>query len=114
MPLSDYKIFQKEFKKWQIKFGLTGWAVYFDHKQLNGECANISYDLENMTAVVTLNSKPTKDERKDDPVKSLAKHEAIHLMLAEFKCIAGSRFVARSELIKADEEIVNKLMELIK
>ena len=31
----DFELFQKEFKKWQRKFGLTGYKVYFMRQYRN-------------------------------------------------------------------------------
>ena len=39
-----FQLFQKYFKEYQAKFGLTGWKVYFEHGDLDGAFADITFD----------------------------------------------------------------------
>ena len=48
-----------------------------------------------------------------EDLKSSAKHEAIHLLVARLSELAEHRFVTREEIISAEEELVRKLAWLI-
>jgi len=105
--------FQKEFKKWQQKFGLTGYFVYFKYEELDDNYAEISMNHIRMVATVTLNSKLKDAEIADKNVARDAKHEALHLLIGKLTFIAGCRFTQPEEIDQADEELVNKLENLI-
>jgi len=109
----DFELFQKEFKKWQEKFGLTGWAVYFKYEPLERSFADIAINLEDMVATVRLNSDlPDKDKPHKD-IKRSAKHEAIHLLVGRLEFNGRYRFVSDGEISESGEELVRKLENLI-
>ena len=110
----EFNEFQEEFKRYQDKFGLNGWQVYFKHEPLNGSFARIIPAKEGMVATVKLNSKLAKKHQEFNNVKQHAKHEVIHLLLARLTCEANYRFADKDELATAEEELVNKLCSLIK
>ena len=43
---SDFKLFKSEILKWQIKYGLIGWCLYFVHEDIIGGVAQLDYDME--------------------------------------------------------------------
>jgi len=113
MSNKEFKDFQKYFKEYQQKFGLTGYQVYFKYEPLDdGSFAQIVND-RNQSATVTLNSslpdrsKPFKDVRRS------AKHEAIHLLLWRLENNAKWRYASKEEIDEAVEELVYKLEKLI-
>lgn len=109
----DFEIFKREFLKWQTKFGLIGWAVYFKYEPLDDSFADISINLEGMVATVRYNSKcQDKDKEFDDPKRS-AKHEAIHLLVSRLEHNGRSRYITGAEMYEATEELVRKLEVLI-
>lgn len=108
--MTDFELFQSEFKKWQDKFGLSGWQVFFKYEKLEDGPAMISRDLTGMTATIRVNSE-LSDEHKD--IVKDAKHEAIHLLLSRFSCNAYSRHVSSDEIYESEEELVHKLEGLI-
>ncbi|MFA6307069.1 MAG: hypothetical protein WC639_04670 [Patescibacteria group bacterium] len=108
----DFKLFQSEFKKWQQKFGLTGYKVYFEYTPLKGCFAQYELDQYNMVATVRLNS-----DDKNNPDKHVAlsaKHEAIHLLIGKLDHLSRSRYIQPEETDEAVEELVFKLEELIR
>jgi len=109
----DFELFQKEFKKWQKLFGLTGHKVYFKYEPLDGRFAEIAITSGVMVATVRLNSNlPDKDKPFKD-IKRDAKHEAIHLLLGRLEGNARYRYSSEAEIDEASEELVNKLEGLI-
>ena len=113
MKQTDFELFQSEFKKWQEKFGLNGWTVYFKYEPIEDHFAEIVTNLDNMVATVRLNSElPEKDKPLKD-IKRDAKHEAIHLLIARLEGNGRSRFITGSEIYESGEELVHKLEGLI-
>ncbi len=109
----DFELFQKEFKKWQYRFGLTGYQVYFKYEPLDDSFADISLNQNERVVTIRLNSTlPDKDKPYKDVARS-AKHEAIHLLLGELEYKAKSRYVSPEEIYEVIEELVFKLEELI-
>ena len=109
----DFELFQKVFREYQEKFGLQGYRVYFEHEPFGDDFAGISVDMDNMTATVRLNSRLPKRQASAKDVRRLAKHEALHLLLARLRSLALERFVTASEVQESSEEVVHRLEELI-
>uniref|UniRef100_A0A6M3J381 Peptidase n=1 Tax=viral metagenome TaxID=1070528 RepID=A0A6M3J381_9ZZZZ len=111
--MKDFELFQAEFKKWQYRFGLTGYKVYFKHEPLDESFANILINQGGMVATVTLNSKvPDKDKPHKD-IKRSAKHEALHLLVGRLEQDGRYRYSSENEIYEATEELIFRLEELI-
>jgi len=111
--MKDYKLFQSEFKKWQQKFGLMGYKVYFKHEPIEGCHADITGTIGEFVATARLNSKRTKEEKLERSVVEIAKHEAIHLLLRKLEDLGKSRYLNSDEINEAIEELTYKLERLI-
>ncbi len=110
--MNEFQEFQKEFKKWQQKFGCIGYKVYFKFEPLDKDCyADIIVDQSQMVATARLNKSVDKAQQRD--VKQSAKHEAIHLLLMKLQRLAMCRYLFESDISEATEELVFKLEELI-
>jgi len=113
LRMEDFQLFQSEFKKWQEKFGLTGWQVYFKKDLIDGCFADISFCHGLQVATVRLNDKlPDKDKPFRD-IKKDARHEALHLLLARLEGNAKFRYASENEITESIEELVVKLEGLI-
>ena len=111
--MTDFELFQKEFSKWQYKFGLIGYKVYFKYEPFDGGFASISINQSNMVATVRLNKDlPDKDKPFKD-IKRNAKHEALHLLVGRLEQNARYRYSTENEIYEATEELVFKLEELV-
>ena len=109
----DFELFKLEFKKWQTRFGLTGYKVYFKYEPLEDHFAEITISQGNMVATVRLNSKlPDKDKPLKD-VKRSAKHEALHLLVGRLEQDGRYRYSSENEIYEATEELVFRLEDLI-
>ena len=106
----DFALFQKEFRKWQVRFGLTGYKVYFKHEPLES-FASITVNQNAMVATVKLDS--SGEEREHQDIRGNAKHEAIHLLLWRLEDRASSRYILDSELYETVEDLVGRLEGLI-
>ncbi len=110
---NDFVVFQEEFKKWQNKFGLNGYAVYFKYEPIDRLFAKIVFGGDNQVATVTLNSNLPEEVEQWKNVKKSAKHEAIHLLIHRLEMNARWRYTSQSELDEAVEELTIKLEDLI-
>ena len=109
----DFTQFQRYFKDYQKRFGLTGYKVYFKFEPIDSGFADITVTSGEMVATVRLNSNlPNKDKPHRD-VRQSAKHEAIHLLLNRLEHRALCRYVLAEEIYETVEEVVFKLEELI-
>lgn len=105
--------FEKEFRKYQKLFGLTGWDVSFMVAPLVNTVSALRYSGSDCLATVTLNDTlPVLDSSLLN-IKKTAKHEAIHLLLARYDYVASARYIDSEELLFANEEIVVKLTDII-
>lgn len=110
---NDFLLFQKEFKKYQERFGLSGYRVYFKHKPLDGSFAHIDMRPTDRVATVTLNSKLEDEEKPFKDIKTSARHEALHLLIYGLEDLAKSRYIQEWMIDEISEELVNKLEKLI-
>lgn len=109
----DFQRFQLEFIKWQRKFGLMGYKVYFKYEELDNCFADINVDLTEMVATVRYNSNlPDKDKQFRSP-KDSAKHEALHLLVSRLELNGRARYINAAEMYESAEELVRKLEVLI-
>jgi len=109
----DFDEFQKHFRKYQHRFGLTGYKVYFKHEPLEKSFAEISINQGEMGVTVRLNSEPPDKDKPFKDVKRSAKHEAIHVLVGRLEENARYRYSSGNEIYEATEELVIKLEELI-
>jgi len=109
----DFALFQKEFKKWQQRFGLMGYNVFFRYEEIPHVFADITVKQTDMVAVVRLNSKLDDVDKPCKDIRATAKHEAIHLLTARLAENARYRYIAENEIDEALEELVKKLEALI-
>ena len=109
----EFTKFRREFQKYQKRFGLNGYEVYFKYEPLEGVFADITTSLDKSVVTCRLNSAlPAKDKQLKD-IHGTAKHEAIHLLLEEVAGAARNRYVREEELEGAVERTVVKLAALI-
>ena len=109
----DFEVFQREFKRYQEYFGLTGYEVRFEHKPLNSAIAKIEIEQGEMVAYVALNSKSHTLVEHPIEAKKTAKHEAIHLLIGRLREYAYYRFIIPDHICEAGEELVRRLESLI-
>ena len=110
----DFVLFQKEFKVWQQRLGLTGYKVFFKYEDIGTCFASIKVNQEDMVGVVRFNSSILEDDKQHLDVKAVALHEALHLLLGRLTSCAKWRYATIEEIFEADEEAVNKIEALLR
>ena len=111
--MKDFELFQREFKKWQRRFGLSGYSVFFMHEEIGNSFAQIVINHSELVATVTLNNKLSEIAEPFKDIKGDGKHEAIHLLIGRLEMNGRCREVSSGEIFEASEELVNKLGNLI-
>lgn len=109
----DFELYKKHFTKYQERFGLTGYEVYFEYKDLGTSLASIAINHSGMVATASLNSKRRKIDKPIKNIRKDAKHEAIHLLMGKVSGANHCRFITESEIDEAEEELTIKLCKLI-
>ena len=115
----DFELFKNECEKWIVRFELSHWDVIYEHKAEEGNYANLSRNVHALNAIISL-SEDFELEGLDvgisrtDLIKSLAKHEVIHLLCAKLGEYAKSREFTAIDCYRAEEELVKKLENIIK
>ena len=119
----DFKVFKKECRHWQKEFGLVGWDLYFEHRQLpvkeDGQIAPIGQCFivaEHRVATVRLTKKFPEDTEYAPELncpKVQAKHEMLHVLFGRYSCYASSRHALSRDLDEEEENIVRILQKVI-
>lgn len=106
----DFKLFKKEFRKWQRFFGLKNWKVVLLHEDTEERgLADINSNISGYISTCKLSVNWPKCEYSKYQIRKTAFHECIHLLLARYAVAAKCRFINESELDEADHELVRIL-----
>ncbi len=112
---SQTEFFLEEFKSWQLKLGLKHIEIFFHVEDKLDTCyAYIKYSNSGVATLVLSKSfdylgVPDVNEK----LKSIAKHEAMHLLLGELQALAETRYVTSDEMEATTEKLVRVLQQLI-
>lgn len=109
---ADFDFFKSECSRWIKAWNLDGWGIEFRHEPLRDRYAEISFNIEARKAAVFFATEINGPYTRDQMAES-AKHEMVHLMLARLAEYGAQRFVAKTALIEAEEELVQKLLRLL-
>lgn len=112
----QFNVFRESVNYWINRFGLTEWEVVVEHEQIGDNIqANASYSLSSKQALIRLTKVSEGDYGVNDSMKSLALHEVLHLMLADFCWIASKAKNDYDDIVISHEHtIINRLMRVIK
>jgi hypothetical protein len=106
----DFKIFEKEVRKWQKRFGLTDWDLKIYHEEFLIENALAMCECEHLSraAKITLNIKWSIPPIKKD-IKRYAFHEVCELLLARINDLAYDRFVCADNIEEEKHTIIRRM-----
>ena len=110
---ADFELFQKEFTKWQQRFGLTGYKVYFKYELIDSGFASIKINRGDMVVTASLCSNLLDKDKPYEDIKRSAKHEALHLLVGRLAEDGKYRYSSETEISEAAEELVYRLEGLI-
>ena len=114
-----FQIFQKEVHRLFDLYELNNWDLRFEHKSLGTADARANFNLKQYAATIALGTNISfggfKEEMKiEEYIKECAKHEVLHCLVARVSNLARERFIDSEEFYSAEEELVIKLIKIIK
>lgn len=111
---AQFNRFKKEFNRWIEKFGLKGYHVYFFHKALDGNYAEVKVNETGKVATVTYGLElDGVDYQCSEGPESDAKHEALHLLLHRIGFLGTQRWTASDEIHDEAEKLVTILEKIL-
>jgi hypothetical protein len=112
----NFESFKKYFNEHVIKLGLFGYRYYFQYKKLTDVYANTEYNVKQGIAVISFTTewccghKPESEQcnflLNEENIKTIAKHEVHHILLAKLYAHAEDRYTTKNMLETVEEEIV--------
>ena len=114
--MKKFKLFKRRCEYWIERFDLSNWGVLIDvdkRDKTDRAIAYIKVDDESFLASIfytPLNNKKSSFADIDDS----AKHEVIHLLLGRLSKLGNKRFCTSDEIYAAEEEVVQRLLKIIK
>lgn len=109
----DFEIFKTAIYKWVKIFGLDYWNIAITRTPLDSEMgAETISDPDAKSVNFRFNSNFSK-KLMISP-ENCAKHEAIHLLLADLVSLNYKRFLSERECLREEENLVQKLVAIIK
>ena len=111
---ANFDLFKKECQKWEKLFNLDGWKInyYWKKYEPDDSIGRVKIGVLSRSIAVILNIEVDDELPIDIPLT--AKHEMIHCLLGAFSELSWQRFVTLDEVAAAEEELVCKLMKIIK
>ena len=111
----DFARFSFAVAHWMTALGLTEWKYDVMHHQIGDRvCAQVQYNCVTRSAVFRLTKAGEFDYGHETNVIELAKHEVLHLLLADY-CFTASK--ARDEyadlVIAHEHAVINRLSRCI-
>lgn len=109
-----FKRFCASFKEWQAKFGLMQYDVFFHHKPLADNYAEVTIkELAKVVSVSLMTELEGKSIEVDPGPESHAKHEVLHLLLHRLVWLGQSRYLENNDLDEEWEALVRRLEKVL-
>ena len=110
----DFEFFKKECEKWVDRFKLDDWKVVYDHEKIGDAFAETHLNIDHHKVNIVFNTFNEDQIYNREDMAETAKHEVIHILLGNLTEYANSRFVLPTDIIKATEGLIQKLLKIIK
>jgi hypothetical protein len=105
----------KEFKMWcdkyANKYAINGWEIEYRFHYIDNICAITSKDSTEKRAMIILSSKMFDFYDGLPPLRMMAKHEIIHILISDLK--ENSRQHNLFGVPESEEYIVDRLIKLL-
>lgn len=110
----DFKVFKQECERLIKEWGLDEWDIDILRGDNQDANASMKADIENMKAEIYLSRTINTIKEYTPNIKDTAKHEVIHLLISKVVEAGSCRFLTDSEYNSYTEQLVNKLIDIIK
>jgi hypothetical protein len=108
----DFALFQAECERWQQRLSLGDWEFRCQHDACTG-LAGVMTLVENKLACFTLNTVWDTDPVSNDALKAVAKHEVLHVLLAELEDLGRSRVNTPALANQIEHAIIRRLEKVL-
>ena len=107
---SDFKVFEKECRKYIHLYGLGDWDILFLHEFLENNDAECRYNVRQRWATLVLSTEITKTpQSKSECVKLCARHEVREALLATLRQYGEANHVEPDTIDMEVHTIINRL-----
>lgn len=112
----EFAMFKAECFRWVDLLGLTDWRLHYCFEECDNALATCNRDFEGRTATITLSTFLENIERHEavETVKKSARHEVLHLLLAELDWLNGKRCVTGDIWAAAEHGVMRRLEKVLK
>ena len=113
--MKNFNLFKKRCQYWIKKLGMNNYGIDIrpDDKPTKTSKACIIVDDEAFLASILFAIDNNKKASVAD-IEDSAKHEVIHLLLGRMSKLGTKRFCSNDEIYAAEEEVVQRLLKIIK
>lgn len=106
------KKFEKLVEEHRQALGIEDFDIVVEHGELNdGTLADVTRDVDARSCLIRLH--PPSSHEDLDHLSQLAKHELMHVLLADFSALAHDRESSHSDIERAEEALVVRLTRLL-
>ncbi|HEC66811.1 MAG TPA: hypothetical protein ENI23_16170 [bacterium] len=109
----NFNFFKKCCQKWINQFELNNWDIDYSHNPNKNAISSLRANLSSYIATINLSTTWDTTPLDEANLNMLAKHEVIHLLMARSMSFAKSRYITSDEIEEAEEELTNKLVNII-
>ena len=106
---SDFEFFKKWVLFYQKELGLTDWKIYFEHEKADGCMAYINRDHTGRCCTIGLSKDWKHHPVSRDQIKTSARHEVLHLLLADLRHAGDIRQTTDEDFSIAEHSIIRRL-----
>lgn len=110
---NHYKLFQKTCDFWIKELGLTDWKIYYFHQDEKDSYAWITPDSEAKQASIGLSVDWSDSKITKDMLKYCAKHEVLHLLLADLVQTGKYRQSSDTDFTTAQHAVIRRLEKVL-
>jgi len=113
---ANYELFKSECKKWITVFGMLGWEVYYQHKDLSGNqfayCLWPQTPQDRVFTIGLSKNLPEYDDLEME-IKRSAFHEVMEAFLYRISYLGEARYLQPEEIPEERHHIIRTLEKVI-
>lgn len=109
-----FAAFRQACEQYRQKLGLTDWAFEYRHSDEHGHClAAVHRANEDKIATIVLSTEGSDTPVTPAEIREAARHEVLHVLLAELEDLAMSRVNPRERWAAAEHAVIHRIEKFI-